>query len=51
MDTGHGNVNWYVESGRRAQRLVRQNASSDEDNEDGNTPGFLGYFEGGRPWA
>ena len=48
MDTGHGNVNWYVESGSDVPNgSYGKNAYiSDEDNEDGNTPGFLSYFEG-----
>lgn len=48
MDTGHGNVNWYVESGADVPNgSYGKNAYiSDEDNEDGNTPGFLSYFEG-----
>ena len=48
MDSGHGNVNWYVESGSDVPNgSYGKNAYiSDEDNEDGNTPGFLSYFEG-----
>lgn len=48
MDTGHGNVNWYVESGSEVPNgSYGKNAYiSEEDNEDGNTPGFTSYFEG-----
>ena len=48
MDTGHGNVNWYVESGSEVPNgSYGKNAYiSLENNEDGNTPGFTSYFEG-----
>ena len=48
MDTGHGNVNWFVESGSDVPNgSYGKNAYiSLEDNEDGNTPGFTSYFEG-----
>ncbi len=46
MDTGHGNVNWYVESGSEVPNgSYGKNAYiSDEASEDGNTPGFDSYF-------
>ena len=46
MDTGHGNVNWYVETGDEVPNgSYGKNAYiSLEDNEDGNTPGFDSYF-------
>lgn len=46
MDTGHGNVNWYVEKGSEVPNgSYGKNAYiSEEDNEDGNTPGFDSYF-------
>ena len=46
MDTGHGNVNWYVESGSEVPNgSYGKNAYiSLENNEDGNTPGFDSYF-------
>lgn len=48
MDTGHGNVNWYVESGEDVPNgSYGKNAYiSEESNEDGGTPGFTSYFEG-----
>ena len=46
MDTGHGNVNWYVESGSEVPNgSYGKNAYiSDEASEDGNTPGFDSHF-------
>ncbi len=48
MDTGHGNVNWFVESASDVPNgSYGKNAYiALEDNEDGNTPGFNSYFEG-----
>lgn len=48
MDCGHGNVNWFVESGKDVPNgSYGKNAYiSLESNEDGNTPGFNSYFEG-----
>ncbi|WP_139653700.1 FAD-dependent oxidoreductase [Raoultibacter phocaeensis] len=46
MDTGHGNVNWYVESGSDVPNgSYGKNAYiAHESSEDGNTPGFDTYF-------
>lgn len=46
MDVGHGNVNWYVESGDKVPNgSYGKNAYiADEGSEDGNTPGFNTYF-------
>lgn len=46
MDVGHGNVNWYVESGDKVPNgSYGKNAYiADEGSEDGNTPGFNAYF-------
>ncbi|MEG2260566.1 MAG: FAD-binding protein [Raoultibacter sp.] len=48
MDTGHGNVNWFVESGSAVpggsygrNAYIANDASTDK-----NTPGFTSYFEG-----
>ena len=48
MDTGHGNVNWFVENASLVPNgSYGKNAYiALEDNEDGNTPGFNSYFEG-----
>ena len=49
MDTGHGNVNWYVEDAADVPNgSYGKNAYlSDEDSKDGNTPGFDSYFADG----
>lgn len=46
MDTGHGNVNWYVDGGALVPNgSYGKNAYiARDDNEDGNTPGFDSYF-------
>ena len=48
MDTGHGNVNWFVEDSSLVPNgSYGKNAYiALNDNEDGNTPGFNSYFEG-----
>lgn len=48
MDTGHGNVNWFVEDPNHVPNgSYGKNAYiALENNEDGNTPGFNSYFEG-----
>lgn len=49
MDTGHGNVNWYVEDAADVPNgSYGKNAYiASKDNEDGNTPGFDSYFAEG----
>ncbi|MEG0324630.1 MAG: FAD-binding protein, partial [Raoultibacter sp.] len=46
MDTGHGNVNWFVESGSNVPNgSYGKNAYiANEPSEDGDTPGFQSYF-------
>lgn len=48
MDTGHGNVNWFVDDASKVPNgSYGKNAYiALADNEDGNTPGFDSYFEG-----
>lgn len=48
MDTGHGNVNWFVEDSSLVPNgSYGKNAYiALDNNEDGNTPGFNSYFEG-----
>ncbi|MEG0323596.1 MAG: FAD-dependent oxidoreductase, partial [Raoultibacter sp.] len=50
MDTGHGNVNWFVENAADVPNgSYGKNAYiALDNNEDGNTPGFTSYFEGAK---